>query len=162
MSSTVLLLAKDVLFLYNLTENFKRFKSWVITAANKQEALEACSNYDVDLALLDIRCQGSDALQVLASLKKYQPETEVILLSDSKHINIAMEGMQQGAYDDISVPFEIDAFNKKVQNALRRRRIRLKARYRLLNVFEKTMVAAAFAEAGEFDMAQKLNKLKTQ
>jgi len=156
MRPTVLLLAEDVLFLYNLTESLKRFKSWSITAANKQEALEVCSNHDVDLALLDIRSQGSDTLQVLASLKKYQPETEVILLSDSKHIDVAMEGMQQGANDDISVPFDLEAFSKKIQSALRRRRASLKARHSLLDVFENTMAAAAFAEAGEFDIANNI------
>lgn len=158
MSSTVLLVVEDSSFLENLSGSLKRLKASVVTAGSKNEALEVCSNHEVDLALLDIRQQGSDAMQILARLKKNQPETEVILLSDSKNIAFAMEGMRQGASDDITVPFDIDSFIKTIKSALRRRKAHLKAHRKrtLLNVFEDTMMAATFAEAGEFDTAQKI------
>jgi len=158
MSSTVLLVVEDSSFLENLSGSLKRLKASVVTAGSKNEALEVCSSHEVDLALLDIRQQGSDAMQILARLKKNQPETEVILLSDSKNIAFAMEGMRQGASDDITVPFDIDSFIKTIKSALRRRKAHLKAHRKrtLLNVFEDTMMAATFAEAGEFDTAQEI------
>jgi len=160
MSSTVLLVVEDSSFLENLSESLKCLKASVVTAASKHEALEACSTHEVDLALLDIRQQGNDAIQVLSSLKKNQPETEVILLSDVKHIGLAMKGMQQGASGDIAVPFDIDLFKKIIKSALRRRKAHLKAsrQLTLLNFFEDTMMAASFAEAGEFETAQNLSK----
>jgi DNA-binding NtrC family response regulator len=158
MSSTVLLVVEDSSFLENLSGSLKRLKASVVTAGSKNEALEVCSNHEVDLALLDIRQQGSDAMQILARLKKNQPETEVILLSDYKNIAFSMEGMRQGASDDITVPFDIDSFIKTIKSALRRRKAHLKAHRKrtLLNVFEDTMMASTFAEAGEFDTAQKI------
>jgi len=158
MSSTVLLVVEDSSFLENLSESLKRLKASVVTAGSKHEALEVCSNHEVDLALLDIRQQGNDAMQVLARLKKNQPETEVILLSDPENIAFAMEGMRQGASDDITVPFDIDSFRKTIKSALRRRKAHLEARRKrsLLKVFEDTMVAATFAEAGEFETAQNM------
>jgi DNA-binding NtrC family response regulator len=158
MSSTVLLVVEDSSFLENLSGSLKRLKASVVKAGSKNEALEVCSNHEVDLALLDIRQQGNDAMQILARLKKNQPETEVILLSDSKNIAFAMEGMRQGASDDITVPFDIDSFIKTIKSALRRRKAHLKAHRKrtLMNVFEDTMMAATFAEAGEFDTAQKI------
>ena len=122
MNSTVLLVAEDSSFLQNLSASLKSLRASVVTAGSKYEALEVCSIQDFDLALLDIRQQGTDAMQVLARLKKNQPETEVILLSDSKHIALAMEGMRQGASDDITVPFEVDSFIKRIRSALRRRK----------------------------------------
>jgi len=159
MSSTVLILVEDSSFLENLSESLKRLKASVVKAGNKHEALEVCSNHEVDLALLDVRCQGKDAMQVLARLKKSQPETEVILLSDPKNIAFAIEGMRQGASDDITVPFDIDSFTKAIKSALRRRKARLEASRKrtLLNVFEDTMMAATFAEAGEFETAQNMS-----
>ena len=156
MSSTVLLVVEDSSFLQNLSGSLKHLNTSVLTAGSKHEALEVCSNQDVDLALLDIRQKGSDAMQVLARLKKNQPETEVILLSDAKNIALAMEGMRQGAADDISVPFDIDSFIKKIKSALRRKKARAHASRKktLLNVFSDTMMAATFAEAGEFETAQ--------
>jgi len=160
MNSTVLLLVNDALFLNSLCGNLKRFRTSVVAAGNKHEALELCSNHDVDLALLDIRRQGTDAMQVLARLKKNQPEPEVILLSDPDHVAQAMEGMQHGACDDIMVPIDIESFKKKIQGALKRRKARLKASRKrtLMNVFEDAMVAATFAEAGELETARKLYK----
>lgn len=161
MSSTVLLVMEDSSFLENLSESLKRLKASVVKAGSKQEALEACSNHEVDLALLDIRQQqGKDAMQILARLKKNQPETEVILLSDPKNIAFSMEGMLQGASDDISVPFDVDSFKKTIKSALRRRKAHLVASRKrtLLNVFEDTMMAATFAEAGEFETAQNIYK----
>lgn len=154
MNSTVLLVVDDSSFSQSLSGSLKRLKASVLTAANKREALEVCSSRDVDLALLDIRQKGKDAMQVLARLKKNQPETEVILLSDPKNIALAMQGMQQGASDDIIVPFDIDSFRKKIKSALKRRKARQQRN--LINIFEDTMVAATFAQAGEHKTAQKI------
>ena len=160
MNSTVLLVVEDPSFLQNLSGSLNHLKTSVVTAGNKHEALEVCSNHEFDLALLDIRQQGYDAMQVLARLKKNQPGTEVILLSDPENIALAMEGMRLGASDDITVPFDIDSFIKKIKSALKRRKTLLKASRKrsLLNVFEDTMVATTFAEAGEFETAQKIYK----
>jgi DNA-binding NtrC family response regulator len=160
MSSTVLLVVEDSLFLQNLSGNLKRIKASVVTAGSKHEALEVCSNQDVDLALLDIRKQGEDAMQILTSLKKNQPETEVILLSNQENIALAMEGMQQGATDDIIVPFDVDSFLKKIKGALKRRKARIRASRKssLLHIFEDAMAAAAYAQAGEFETAQEIYK----
>ncbi|MCK5230393.1 MAG: response regulator [Desulfobulbaceae bacterium] len=127
MGPTVLLVVQDAFFLHNLSGNLSLLKASVVTAGSKHEALEICSNHEIDLALLDIRQQGNDAMQVLANLKKNQPETEVILLSDPENIALAMEGMRQGASDDITVPFDIDSLRKKIKSALKRRKVRLKA-----------------------------------
>jgi len=158
MSSTVLLVVEDTFFLQNLFGNLKHLNASVLTAGGKNEALAACSNHEVDLALLDIRKKGSDAMQVLASLKKKQPETEVILLSTTENIALVMEGMRQGASDDIIVPFDLDSFRKKILGALKRKKARVKANRKrsLLHVLEDTMVAATFAEAGEFETAHEI------
>ena len=158
MNSTVLLVVDDSSFSQSLSGSLKRLKASVLTASNKREALEVCSSRDVDLALLDIRQKGKDAMQVIARLKKNQPETEVILLSDPGNIALAMEGMRQGASEDITVPFDIDTFRKTIKNALRRRNAHIKAgrKRSLLDVFADTMMAATFAEAGEFDTAQNM------
>jgi DNA-binding NtrC family response regulator len=159
MSSTVLLVAEDPFFLQNLSGNLKQLRALVVTAESNHEALEVCANHEVDLALLDIRQQGREAMQVLARLKKNQPETEVILLSGPDNIAVAIEGMQQGAYDDIPIPCDRETLLQKVKSALKRKKARVCASRKrsLLNVFEDTMVAAAYAQAGEFDTAQKIH-----
>lgn len=158
MNSTVLLVAEDSFFLQNLSGSLKRLNTFVMTAENKHEALEVCANHPVDVALLDIRQHGRDAMQILARLKKAKPETEVILLSGPDNIAAAIEGMRRGASDDITIPCDIAALHQKVNNALRRIKERTEARKKrfLLDIFEDTMVAAAFAQAGEFETAREI------
>jgi DNA-binding NtrC family response regulator len=66
--------------------------------------------------------------------------------------------MQQGASDDIIVHFDVDQLRKKINSALKRRRAQLKASRKgtLLNTFQDAMVAATFAQAGEFETAQEI------
>jgi DNA-binding NtrC family response regulator len=158
MNSTVLLVAEDSFFLQNLSGSLKCLNTFVMTAGNKHEALEVCANHPVDLALLDIRRLDKDAMQILARLKKAKPETEVILLSGPDNIAVAIEGMRQGASDDITIPCDIAVLHQKVKNALRRIRERAETRKKrsLLDIFEDTMVAATFAQAGEFETALKI------
>ena len=158
MGSTVLLVVEDDFFQRNLADSLKKLKASVLTAGNKFEALEACANHDVDVALLDIRHNGNDTMQVLARLRKSRPETEVILISNAENIALSMAGMQQGATDDIIVPFEINTLTKKVRAALNRIRARSRAKRKtsLFSVFEDAMVAATFAEAGELETARKI------
>ena len=158
MDSTVLLVIEDRFFLQNLAKSLKKIKALVLTAENKYEALEACANHDVNLALLDIRHHGGDAMQILTRLKKKQPETEVILISNAENISQAMIGMQQGASDDIIVPFDVNVLVNKMRAALKRSKARARARRKggLLNAFEDAMVAATFAEVGELETARKI------
>ena len=158
MGATVLLVVEDIFFQRSLADNLKKVKVSVITAGNKFEALEACANHDIDLALLDIRRQGNDAMQILARLKKNHSDTEVILISNEGNIAMSMAGMQQGATDDIIVPFDTGVLVKKIRAALKRIRARSRAKRKtsLFSVFENAMMAATFAEAGEFDTAEKI------
>ena len=158
MNSTVLLFVEDPFFLESLSGNLKQLRASVVKAGSKHEALEVCSNQEVDLALLDIRQQGQDAMQVLARLKKNKPETEVILLSGPDNIAAVIDGMRQGASDDITVPCEVESLLRKIKSALKRKKGREGAsgKRSLLNVFENAMVAATFAQAGEFETAQNI------
>lgn len=73
------------------------------------------SNREVNVILLDVRGHGDDVFQKLALVRDIQPAAEVIVLSDAKSIGRSMDCMLEGAVDDITVPFDVDTLEKKIQ-----------------------------------------------
>lgn len=102
----------------------------VTTAISGDEALERVDEAEFDVTLLDIFMPGRDGLETLREIKRRKPLTEVILLSGRGTKDIAIEGMQCGAYDFLTKPLEFaeliekinDAHTRKVEHLARIRR----------------------------------------
>lgn len=72
-------------------------------ASTPDEALQKVANEVFDLVLLDLRLQfGTEGLDVLAEIKKLQPQTEVMMLSAYGTISVTVEAMRRGAIDFIT------------------------------------------------------------
>jgi two-component system response regulator PilR (NtrC family) len=57
-------------------------------------------------------------LEVLSSVKEMSPETSVILITAHASFESAVEAMNEGAYDYITKPFNVDEIKVTVSNAL--------------------------------------------
>jgi DNA-binding NtrC family response regulator len=98
-----------------------------------------------DVMVLDLRMPGIDGMEVLRQIKKAYPEIEVIVLTGHGTEKDEEEARRLGAYDYLEKPVNIDTLATKVKNAYKRK-------------LERSMVAATFAEAGEFETAQDVLK----
>ncbi len=71
-------------------------------ASTSEQALQKVTNEVFDLVLLDLRLQfGTEGLDVLAEIKRRQPQTEIIMLSAYGTIPVVVEAMKRGALDFI-------------------------------------------------------------
>ena len=100
----------------------------VLTADIGNGVLEIPSGTHADIVLLDARYKGKGTMQALSSVKREQPDAEIILISSPDNISLSMQGMREGASDDITVPFDIDTLIEKVREALARKKTRSKTR----------------------------------
>jgi len=87
-------------------------------AEDGTRAIEIGKKEKPDLALLDIRVPDYDGLEVLAELKKMDPNIKGIMLSGFGDVESAVGAMKQGAADYISKPFKIEEVLKVVSKAL--------------------------------------------
>ncbi|MBI5559279.1 MAG: response regulator [Deltaproteobacteria bacterium] len=158
MPPKVLLVNEDPQFIEALGRKLRQLHITVVTAESELEITPMAAEGEIDVVLLDIRYRGEEILQIMAGLKKENPAVEVILLSNEASINLAMEGIQSGAYDDIAEPFEVDVISGKIHEAWLHKKSTNKTakRGKLALAFEKIMMAATFAEAGDFDTAKKI------
>jgi len=94
-------------------------------AASGQAGLDQAQGGDFDVVVLDVKMPGMDGLEVLRRLRKMVPDTEVILLTGHANMEVAVEGMDLGAFDYLMKPVAINELLYKIQDATARRRLRL-------------------------------------
>lgn len=92
-----------------------------LTAASGDAALAIIKEEAVAVVLLDIRMPGQNGLEVLKEIKRLEPELDVIMVSASKDVGLAVEAMKNGALDFISKPFEVKELLVVIEKALEKR-----------------------------------------
>ena len=71
----------------------------------------------MDVVLLDVRMAGMDGIQVLKKIKEDYPLVEVIMLTGHANTEVAIEGMELGAFDYLMKPVDFDELLYKLQDA---------------------------------------------
>ena len=92
--------------------------------ASGEEALQYLRGKPIDVAVLDVRMPGMDGLTALRKIKKLDPLIEVIMLTGHASLEVALEGMREGAFDYLMKPAEINELLYKIEDAHRARTIR--------------------------------------
>ena len=95
----------------------------VSVASSGQQALDALSQSDIEVMLLDIRMPGLSGLDVLRKAHDRWPDTSVIIVTAVGDVRTAVDVMKQGAYDYIAKPFDLNEVTIAVHRALERRRL---------------------------------------
>ena len=126
MRPRILVVLQDSFFLETLADKLRQRKMSVLTADIRHGVLEIPSGTHADIVLLDARYKGKGTMQALLSVKREQPDAEIILISSPDNIALSMQGMREGASDDITVPFDVEDLIEKVREALARKKTRSK------------------------------------
>ncbi|WP_227270248.1 response regulator [Roseobacter weihaiensis] len=86
-----------------------------------RDAEAALSVYDYDLILLDRVLPDGDGLDLLAALRRAKDATPVILMSSIRHsVAERISGLDRGADDYITKPFDRDELISRARSILRR------------------------------------------
>jgi len=80
----------------------------VLAAYNGSEALAALQEHEVDLAFLDYRLPGDDGLAVLQSIRRLNPELDVVLITAHGSFETVVRSIALGACDYLEKPLDID------------------------------------------------------
>jgi signal transduction histidine kinase len=105
----------------------------VLAAKNGQEALELFKRIAAPIVLSDIKMPGMDGIELLRSIKRHEPETEVIMITGHGDMDLAVKSLKFEATDFITKPISADA----LEVALRRANERIELRRQLKQYTEK-------------------------
>lgn len=93
-----------------------------LTAANPESAIEILENSAVDLILQDMNfsrnTSGEEGMQLLKSIKQQTPHVPVILMTAWGSIELAVEGIKQGAADFMTKPWSNQQLLKTIKTSL--------------------------------------------
>lgn len=139
----VLLVDDEEEFVKALAERLEMRDLRSDTVYDGEEALSFVEDQEPDVMVLDLKMPGIDGMEVLRRVKKAYPKIEVIILTGHGTEKHEEEARRLGAFDYLEKPVNLDVLVKKMKQAYLRK-------------MEDTMVAAAFAEAGEFETAKEI------
>jgi len=92
----------------------------VLRAATGETALQMMQKEGVDLMLLDVHLPGISGFEVLKITRENYPNVEVIVISVTKELDVAIEAMRHGAYHYVSKDFDIESIRTLFANAAER------------------------------------------
>ncbi len=107
---------KDVLEALNLLLSDKYDLSLALSG---ESAVELIKNKQFDLAIVDLKMEGMNGLEVLEKIKEFSPSTKVIILTAHGTIELAVSALKKGASDFIEKPFQVDKLLVTIENLLK-------------------------------------------
>jgi len=87
------------------------------------KALDHAAGRTPDIALMDLRMPGMDGIDLLAELRRLNPELVGIIMTAYSSIDSAVKAMRQGASDYLIKPFEVDQLMISLERSLKVREV---------------------------------------
>jgi signal transduction histidine kinase len=97
----------------------------VDTASSGDEAIDLLSKTDYDLVLTDLHMEGGDGLSVLNQIRRHAPLTISVVLTGFASVESAIAALQEGAYDYLIKPCDIESMKHTIRRGVEHRRLML-------------------------------------
>lgn len=116
-----LLLVEDEIFLANsVTKKLKNANIDVTSIYNGEDALEEILYNQYDIVILDIMLPGLDGLSIIKKVREKENTIPIILTSAKGETEDKVRGLEIGADDYLSKPYEFDELLARINTCLRR------------------------------------------
>jgi len=117
--SKVLLIDDDADLLQLATVIFKKEGAQVITARDGMEGVSKLFTHHPDLIILDVMMPGMNGFEVCERIRQVS-DTPLIMLTALNHEQEMLRGLEAGADDFLSKPFNADILLARAKTVLRR------------------------------------------
>ncbi len=118
----ILIIDDDSAIRSSLSLMLTRARYDVKTVASPRDAMEMVRSVAPTLILMDMNfglsTSGDDGLTLLRQVKLFRPDTPVILMTAWGSIDLAVKGMQAGAFDFVTKPWNNVALMQRIETAL--------------------------------------------
>lgn len=122
-SKPTILVVEDDLDVAEMLSAYFRVQGYEVLVANGgEDGVETCRAHRPNLVILDIRLPDIDGYEVARLLRSNRRTADIpiIFLTEKRHREERLQGLELGADDYITKPFDIQELRLRVRNALRR------------------------------------------
>jgi len=116
----LLLVEDDAVLGDGLKRSLQQSGYAVDSTANGIEANNILSTQNYDLLILDLGLQARDGLEVLSKFRSHNQSTPVLIITARDSVTDRVSGLDRGADDYLTKPFELAEFEARVRALLRR------------------------------------------
>jgi len=117
----VLLIDDEQTLLEYLSKRLLREGFTVKATFSGEEAVEAASNDNYDVAVVDLKMPGIDGVETQKRLKKIQPFLQCIVLKGHGSVETALESGQQDAFKYLLKPIDYENLVETIKQAYKRK-----------------------------------------
>jgi len=116
-----LLLVEDEIYILSALEKGLKKDGYAIDCAkNGSEAAELADINDYDLIVLDLNLPDFSGLEVLKQVRLKNPNVRVLIVSANRSIEDRINGLDLGANDYMTKPFDFQELKARIRALLRR------------------------------------------
>lgn len=119
----ILVLDDDESIRKTIVSYLKKQNYILLSADNGLEGIEIFKNESPDLIITDIRMPGASGFEVLQNVRENDPHTPVIIMTAFDDMHNTVKAMQQGAFDYIEKPLEIENLKHTIKRALENKKL---------------------------------------
>ena len=127
----------------------------VLEAKDGEEALKIIKEGKIDVVLLDIKMPGISGMKFLEEIDKIDKDIEIIMVTATKDVDVAVQSLKMGAINYITKPFEMDDLKVMVDKLLNQKKA--KKRRHHISVLVETEEKLGDV-VGETDLINNLKK----
>lgn len=117
----ILIVEDNLKLLETITEALSTEKFHVEKAGSFETAIEKVHLYNYDVLVVDINLPDGTGLDLIRAMKMHDPATGIIVISARNSLDNKIEGLELGADDYITKPFDMAELIARIKSLLRRR-----------------------------------------
>lgn len=139
----VLMVDDEEDFVRTLDERMQMRNVDTSVALSGEEAMKKLEEDPPDVLLVDLKMPGMDGMEVLRRAREAYPGVQVVMLTGHGSEADEAEARRLGVFDYLRKPIPLDQLMRTLKAAYKKK-------------IEQAMVAASFAEEGDFESAREI------
>jgi two-component system, NtrC family, response regulator HydG len=120
---TVLVIDDDSAHAEAASESLSRSGYECTVATSGTDGARRLEKDDFDVVLTDLVMRDLSGIEIVRKVKASRPETEVIVMTGYPSYETALEAMDEGAYDYLNKPIDLNILRAKIRKALEKQKL---------------------------------------
>lgn len=118
MAQQILIIAKENSLQAKLAQHLRQ-EGFGVSTTDQAEAVGALlAGGAIHLVLLGLEELKRDGIAMLRMIRERFPRIHVITINSGDQLDLSIEAMRLGAYDDFLIPFDLDGLTECIRKAL--------------------------------------------